>query len=111
VATRRKGIAHAFTGPTAVGIYTGYAQMYDRMYIYIDEEQVGYVRNILEDPAGSISLEVFRPDRDVFKDTEEHQGLTLVGPAQALLDITGFGYTYWDFTLKMVEHIEETPHK
>lgn len=109
--TLRKGVAHAFTGPTAVGFYTGYAHRFDRLSIYLDKEDVESVRNVLEDPAGSRSLEVFRPDRAVFKDTEEHEGLTLVSPAQALLDITGFGYSYWDFTLKMVEHIAELSHK
>jgi len=110
-ATRRNGVDHAFTGPTAAGIYTGYGQRFDRLYIYLDEEQVGSMKNVLEDPAGSISLEVYRPDRAVFKDTEERQGLTLVDPAQALLDVAGLGYSYWDLTLKMVEHLEKTSHK
>jgi hypothetical protein len=110
-ATRRKGVAHAFTGPTAVGFYTNYAHRFDRLCVYLDEGDVESVRNIIEDPAGSRSLEVFRPDRAVFKETEEHEGLTLVSPAQALLDITGFGYSYWDFTLKMVESIAEPSHK
>ena len=109
--TRRKGVAHAFTGPTAAGIYTGYGQRFDRLYIYIEKEQVGLMKNVLEDPAGSISLEVYRPDRAVFKDTEERQGLTLVGPAQTLLDVAGLGYSYWDLTLKMVEHLEKASHK
>ena len=104
-------VRHAFGGITAGGLYTGHAQRFDRLYVYIERDQIETVVNAMGDPNGSIALEILRPDRDVFDEVEERQGLTLVGPSQALLDLAGMGYSAMDLTLEMVRKYAETANR
>jgi hypothetical protein len=101
-------VRHAFGGITAGGLYTGYAQRFDRLYVYVEKDQIDMVTNAMGDPNGSIALEILRPDREVFDPVEKRQGLTLVGPSQALLDLAGMGYSALDLTLEMVRTYAET---
>ena len=98
---------HAFTGPTAGGIYTGYAQRFDRIYLYLSDMELTSLRRSLEDPDGTITLEVLQPDREVFKESRIESGVTLVSPEQALLDLAGLGYSAMDLTIKMARYHEE----
>jgi len=43
------------------------------------------------------------PDRDVFGDAREKEGVLIVSPSQTLLDIAGLGYSGRDITKAMVE--------
>lgn len=40
----------------------------------------------------------------MLSDARELEGLTVVGPAQVLLDLAGMGYAVWDVTREMMEH-------
>ncbi len=101
-------IAHAFTGPTAGGLYTGYAHRFDRLYIYLDHEDPLLALGPLEDPHGTVSVTVLRSDRDVYGSTEVMDGLRLASEAQTLLDLAGMGASAWDMTLEVARHYAST---
>jgi len=128
----RSGIRAAFTAITAGGIYTGHSMRFDALYAYIDLEgrygpserpargqglytsgdnlvkwNMGTVRRMLEDGGGKVRLSVHLPDRDVFARAEERSGLSLVSPAQALLDLAGLGYGAWELAKEMVTCVEQ----
>ncbi|NOQ54485.1 MAG: hypothetical protein GQ558_07775 [Thermoplasmata archaeon] len=98
------GIAHAFTGPTAGGLYSGYAHRFDRLYVYLDHEDPDLAIGPLEDPFGTISVTVLRADRDVFSKSQAQNGLLLASEAQTLLDLAGMGASAWDLTLEVARH-------
>jgi hypothetical protein len=85
-------IEHAFTGFTAGGLYTGYGQRFDRLYIYLDPSAVERVEGSLSEGGGGIELMVYAPDRDVWRDIGPVEGITLASPSQTLLDLIGLGY-------------------
>jgi len=128
----RSGIRAAFTSITAGGIYTGHSMRFDTLYAYVDLEgrygaserpargrglytsgdnlvkwNMGNVRKSLEDSEGKVRLSVHLPDRDVFDRAEERSGLSLVSPAQALLDLAGLGYGAWELAKEMVTYVEQ----
>jgi hypothetical protein len=98
------GIDHAFTGITSGGLYTGYAHRFDRLYIYIDHEEPDLVLGPLDDPYGSVSVTILRPDRDLFGSTSTIGGMRLASEAQTLLDLAGMGASAWDMTLEVARH-------
>lgn len=102
------GMDHAFTGITSGGLYTGYAHRFDRLYIYMDHEEPGIALGPLEDPGGSISVTVLRPDRDVFGSTGTMGGMRVASEAQTLLDLAGMGASAWDMTLEVARHYAST---
>ena len=129
----RNGVRSALTAFTAAGIYTNHAQRFDKVYIYIDLENrhgpshqsipgggklyasgdnlvkwnTEVVRDMVEVKGGKLRLAVYLPDRDVFERTNDLLGLRLVGPAQALLDLAGFGFGAWELTKELVSYIEK----
>lgn len=50
-----------------------------------------------------VTIHVYSPDRDVFNGAKELESVTVVSPAQALLDLAGLGYSGMDMTKAMVE--------
>jgi hypothetical protein len=76
------------------------------VYLYLDKKkntELAGMFDILTD--GGIAVRMYAPDRDVFRDRREFSvpGISLVSPAQALLDCAGLGYGGRDLTLKLVE--------
>lgn len=93
-------MAHAFTAWTAGAAYTGYVQRSDSVHVYLPKGSWDFLREF-EDREGGIDLVAYVPDRDVFASVERVEGLTLVGPAQALLDLAGLGHAAHDLALEM----------
>ncbi|MBN2488768.1 MAG: hypothetical protein JXA98_07045 [Methanosarcinaceae archaeon] len=92
-----------FTSYTAASLYTGYGVRHDAVYLYMTEEHLGYFRELFgSDSENGVMAFIYRPDREVFRDTREKEGIRIVSPAQALLDLTGMGYSAMDMTKQMV---------
>ncbi|MCK9308135.1 MAG: hypothetical protein M0P17_11490 [Methanoculleus sp.] len=99
-----QNVSFAFTGYTAGGLYTGYAVRQDAVYLYLDKKHLDLFREIFSEPGrSSIRAWIYAPDRDVFTDTRQKEGITVVSPAQTLLDLAGFGYSVMDLTRAMVD--------
>ncbi|MBU3965799.1 MAG: hypothetical protein KKG76_00245 [Euryarchaeota archaeon] len=50
-----------------------------------------------------IKARIYVPDRDVFGDARDKEGIRIVSPSQTLLDLAGLGYSGRDITKAMVE--------
>ena len=103
-----QNVPFAFTGYTAGGLYTGYAVRQDAVYLYLDKKNLDlftetFKTSFYESNRNSIRAWIYAPDRDVFTDTRQKEDITVVSPAQALLDLAGFGYSAMDLTKTMVE--------
>jgi hypothetical protein len=103
-----QNVPFAFTGYTAGGLYTGYAVRQDAVYLYLDKKNLDlftetFKTSFYESNRNSIRAWIYAPDRDVFTDTRQKEDITVVSPAQALLDLAGFGYSAMDLTKAMVE--------
>lgn len=101
------GIKFAFTGYTAGGLYTGYAVRHDSIYIYLEKDEIDLftktfqINGTAEDKG--IKVKIYAPDRGVFNNVVEKEGIRIVSPAQTLLDLAGLGYSGMDITKAMVE--------
>ena len=92
-----------FTSYTAATLYTGYGVRSDAVYLYLKDEHIDYFREIFESPStNGIKAIIYRPDRDVFQDTLEKEGIRMVSASQTLLDLAGMGYSSMDITKEMV---------
>ncbi|MBA7468639.1 hypothetical protein ES707_03891 [subsurface metagenome] len=103
-----QNVPFAFTGYTAGGLYTGYAVRQDAVYLYLDKKNLDLFTEIFktsfyESNRNSIRAWIYAPDRDVFTETQQKEGITVVSPAQTLLDLAGFGYSAMDLTRAMVD--------
>lgn len=100
----RQKIPFAFTGYTSGGLYTGYAVRQDAVSLYLEEQHLDLFEEFFGEPSGGgIRAGVYAPDRDVFSDTRQIEGITVVSPAQTLLDLAGLGYSAMDLTKAMVD--------
>ena len=96
----------AFTSFTAGEIYTGYSARHDSVYLYLEKKNIAELTGMFDVRIkGGITVRIYTPDRDVFKDRMifSVQGVWLVSPAQVLLDCAGLGYAGRDLTLRLVE--------
>ncbi len=94
-----------FTSFTAGGIYTKYGYRHDTVYVYIRKNNLDpFLKSFDAADTHGIKVRVYKPDRDVFADTKVIEGIRLVSPAQALLDLAGLGYSGRDLTLKLAEN-------
>ncbi|WP_305065659.1 hypothetical protein [Methanococcoides sp.] len=92
-----------FTTYTAASLYTGYGVRHDAVYLYLRDEHLDHFRELFESHSGNtIKAVVYRPDRDVFQDSREKEGIRIVSPSQTLLDLAGMGYSAMDITKEMV---------
>lgn len=101
-------LEHAFTGFTSGGIYTGYGQRFDRIFMYLDTEAVDEVEMSLSDGTGGIELMLYASDRNVWKEKRMVEGITLVSPSQTLLDLIGLGYGARTMAREMWKYYETT---
>lgn len=101
---KNKEIKFAFTSYTAAGLYTGYAVRHDTVYLYLEKKEIDFFKNTFrETEKKGIKARIYTPDRDVFVDAREKEGILVVSPSQALLDLAGLGYSGRDITKAMVE--------
>jgi DNA-binding Lrp family transcriptional regulator len=101
---KNNGIKFAFTSYTAGGLYTGYALRHDSVYLYIEKNDVDFFKKMFENPEKKgIKARIYAPDRELFNNTKDIEGVRLVSPAQALLDLAGLGYSGRDITKAVVE--------
>lgn len=103
-----QNVPFAFTGYTAGGLYTGYAVRQDAVYLYLDRKNLDLFTEFFKTPfnesnRNGIRAWIYAPDRDIFADTRQKEGITVVSPAQTLLDLAGFGYSAMDLTKAMVD--------
>ncbi len=97
-------IKFAFTSYTAGGLYTGYAIRHDTIYLYLEKKDIDFFVNTFRDTEKQgTKARIYAPDRDVFRDAREKEGILVVSPSQALLDLAGLGYSGRDITKAMVE--------
>lgn len=100
-----QNIECGFTSFTAGAIYTKYGFRYDAVYVYIEKGNLDPFFQLFDaSDVKGIKVRVYKPDRDVFSDTQIIDGIRLVSPAQALLDLAGLGYGGRDLTMKFVEN-------
>lgn len=93
-----------FTGYTAGGLYTGYAVRQDAIYLYLEKKHLDLFRQLFEESSETgIRAFIYAPDRDVFTDTQKKEGIIVASPAQALLDLAGYGYSAMDLAKAMLE--------
>lgn len=101
---KNNGIKFAFTSYTAAGLYTGYSIRHDAVYLYLEKNEIDFFKNTFrETKKQGIKARIYIPDRDVFGDEREKEGILIVSPSQALLDLAGLGYSGRDITKVMVE--------
>jgi hypothetical protein len=101
---KNNGIKFAFTSYTAAGLYTGYAIRHDAVYLYLEKNEIDFFKNTFrETKKQGIKARIYAPDRNVFADAREKEGILIVSPSQALLDLAGLGYSGRDITKAMVE--------
>lgn len=99
----QKDIPFCFTSYTAASLYTGYGVRHDAVYLYMQEEHLGYFRELFaSDSDKGVLAYIYRIDRDVFQDVREKEGLRIVSPSQTLLDLAGMGYSAMDMTKQLV---------
>ncbi len=99
---------HSFTGFTSGGIYTGYGQRFDRIFMYLDPKAVNEVEGSLSDGTGGIELMLYAPDRDVWRENRVVEGITMASPSQTLLDLIGLGYGARTMAREMWKYYETT---
>ncbi len=95
-------IQFSFTSYTAAGQYSGYGRRYDTLYMYIERDQAERFKKEFGANKG-VKLRLYLPDRDVFKDSHEIDGIKVVSLVQAILDMSGLGYSGRDITKAMVD--------
>jgi len=96
----------AFTSFTAGAIYTNYSVRYDSVYLYLQREDFKKFSNTFAtNESSGIKIHLYRPDRSLWDDTRMLQGIPVVSPAQALLDLAGLGYSGRDLALRVVENL------
>lgn len=101
---KNNGIKFAFTSYTAAGLYTGYAIRHDTVYLYLDKNEIDFFKNtFIETKKQGIKARIYAPDRNVFADAREKEGILIVSPSQTLLDLAGLGYSGRDITKAMVD--------
>ncbi len=101
---KNNGIKFAFTSYTAAGLYTGYAIRHDAVYLYLEKNEIDFFKNTFKATENQgIRARIYVPDRDVFGDVREKEGILIVSPSQTLLDMAGLGYSGRDITKAMVE--------
>ncbi|WP_094229218.1 hypothetical protein [Methanolobus psychrotolerans] len=92
-----------FTSYTAATLCTGYGVRNDTVYLYLKDEHVEYFKELFESSSPTnVKAMIYRPDRDVFQDTLEKEGIRIVSASQILLDLAGMGYSAMDITKQMV---------
>lgn len=98
-------IKMAFTSFTAGALYTNYSVRHDAVYLYLQRDDLKkFSNNLGTNERSGIKIHLYRPDRNIWNDTRMMQGISVVSPAQTLLDLAGLGYSGRDLTLKMVEN-------
>lgn len=101
---KNKGVKFAFTSYTSGGLYTGYAIRHDNVYLYLEKNELNFFINTFkEEEKQGIKVRIYTPDRDVFNNIREKEGVRVVSPSQTLLDLAGLGYSGRDITKAMVE--------
>lgn len=99
-----KAVKFAFTSYTAGGLYTGYAVRHDAIYLYLEKNDVDYFIKTFENvEKKGIRARIYKPDRDIFKDVIDKEGVWVVSQSQTLLDLAGLGYSGRDIAINMVE--------
>ena len=76
------------------------------MYLYLQKKDIATLTGLFDvQRKGGIAVRMYAPDRDVFADRRMFSvnRVSVVSPAQALLDCAGLGYAGRDVTLKLVE--------
>jgi len=103
--TANDNIDCAFTSYTAAGLYTGYSVRGDAAYAYVKNQDIGRLIDILSEDITNdgVTVRLYLPDRDVFSDSKELEGVKVVSPGQTLLDIAGQGYSSKDVTKVMID--------
>ncbi|MDO9517848.1 MAG: hypothetical protein Q7J10_07355 [Methanosarcinaceae archaeon] len=97
-----------FTSYTAATLYTGYGVRNDAVYLYLKDEHIDFFRELFEShqfepqSENGIKAIIYRPDRDVFQDTQVKEDIRIVSASQTLLDLAGMGYSAMDITKEMV---------
>ena len=102
------GLEHAFTGFTAGGLYTGYGQRFDTIYMYLETRSMDEIEGSLGASDGDITLRLYAPDRNVWEDVRLLEGLTMASPSQTLLDLIGLGYGARTMAREMWKYNETT---
>jgi hypothetical protein len=94
----------AFSAYTSGTHYIGRGARHDRVYCYIRDDNV--LRTLMEEfnvlDEGGVKCVLYLPDRDVFNDSREIDGVRITSPAQTLLDLAGLGYPARDMAMAMV---------
>ena len=101
--SEEQGINLVFNSFTAAGLYTGYAVKHDELHFYLEKEQLDSFKNQYEETSGFIRAVVYRPDRDVMRNSNTIEGVRVTSPGQTLLDIAGMGYSGITLAKSMVE--------
>ncbi len=101
---KNNGTKFAFTSYTAGGLYTGYAFRHDSVYLYIEKNEIDFfIKTFEEKEKKGIKARIYAPDREIFNDAREKEGIEIVSPAQTLLDLAGLGYGGRDIAKAMVD--------
>ncbi len=95
-------IQFSFTAYTAAGQYSGYGKRFETLYMYIDKAQADKFKKEFRANKG-IKLRLYLPDRDVFKESQEIDGIQVASLEQVILDMIGLGYSGRDITKVLVD--------
>lgn len=99
---KKHNVPFSFTAYTAAGQYSGYGRRYDTLYMYIEKAKADKFKKEFGASAG-IKLRLYIPDRDVFTNSAEIDGIQVVSLEQVILDMSGLGYSGRDITKALVD--------
>ena len=73
---------------------------------YLNSDDISFFNEAFKDPASEgINVRIYLPDRPLFDDVTEKDGMVMVSRSQTLLDLAGLGYRGKDLTLAMMENL------
>lgn len=104
--SRRMRVKLSFTSYTYSSLVERFNIRHDVAYVYLNKNDYNLLSQAIGFlPKGNVKLNVYLPDRDVFKDCSEVSGITVVSEKQALLDLASGGIPTRDLTLRMAERL------
>ncbi|OPY32619.1 MAG: hypothetical protein A4E32_01201 [Methanomassiliicoccales archaeon PtaU1.Bin124] len=102
---RSHGVEFAFGLFDAGSRYTNYAFRNDSIQIYLREDDLELIDDLSTAQEGTIVLQAYRPDREIFDSTRILEGIRVTSPCQTLMDLAGLGYGGKDMTMELVKKI------
>jgi hypothetical protein len=84
-------------------LYTGYAERFDSLQLYLAPSNAEFLKNRFQAEGGKVKIQVLSPDRDLLATARRIENIQVTSPSQTLLDLAGLGFRAKDMTRMMVD--------